>query len=109
MESAEYVAVQRINKEPAFNWWVNKMLRKLDRIIRKIGAWKLRKPNMKFGIEIPQNMDEAQELDAKSGNTYWQDTIKKEYNNVKVAFNLLEDDQKPHLRTRKLPATLFLR
>ena len=49
---------------------------------------------MKFGIEIPQNVIEAQELDAKNGNTYWQDAIKKEYNNVKVAFKLLEDNGK---------------
>ena len=50
---------------------------------------------MKFGIEIPQNVVKAQELDTKNGNTYWQDAIKKEYNNVKVAFKLLEDNSKP--------------
>ena len=49
---------------------------------------------MKFGIEIPQNGKEAQELDAKNGNTYWQGTIKKEYNNVKITFRLLEDGRK---------------
>ena len=50
---------------------------------------------MKFGIEIPQNVVKAQELDAKNGNIYWQDAIKKKYNNTKVAFKLLEDNSKP--------------
>ena len=95
IELAEYAVAQKIHKEPAFNWWVNKTLRKRDRIIGKIGAQKARKPNMKFGIEIPQNVVKAQELDAKNGNTYWQDAIKKEYNNVKVAFKFLEDNSKP--------------
>ena len=95
VELAEYAVAQKINKEPAFNWWVNKTLRKRERIIGKIGARKSRKPNMKFGIEIPRNFNEAQELDAKNGNNYWQDAIKKEYDNVKVTFKLLEDNSKP--------------
>ena len=50
---------------------------------------------MKFGIEIPRNVEEAQALDERNGNSYWQDVIKKEYNNVKIAFRLLEDGGKP--------------
>ena len=38
VELAENTVAQRINKEPAFNWWVNKTLQKRDRIIGKIGA-----------------------------------------------------------------------
>ena len=50
---------------------------------------------MTFGIEIPRNIEEAQALDARNGNSYWQDAIKKEYNNVKIVFRLLEDGGKP--------------
>ena len=95
IELAKCAVAQKIHKEPAFNWWVNKTLQKRERIIGKIGARKSRRPNMKFGIEIPNNVIEVQELDAKNGNSYWQDAIKKEYNNVKVAFKLLEDNSKP--------------
>ena len=38
---------------------------------------------MKFGVDMPQTVEEAQELDKKNGYTFWQDAIKKEYNNVK--------------------------
>jgi hypothetical protein len=36
-------------------------------------------------------VNEARQLDAENGNTLWQDAILKEYNNVKVAFELLDD------------------
>ena len=34
-------------------------------------------------------------MDARNGNTIWQDAIKKKYDNVKVAFKLLKDGKKP--------------
>ena len=46
---------------------------------------------MKFGIEIPWNVEEARAFDTRNGNTLWQDAIKKEYDNVKVVFKLLKD------------------
>ena len=48
VELAEYTVAQKINKEPAFNWWVLKILRKRGRIINKIGKRKAQKPRMKF-------------------------------------------------------------
>ena len=107
VELAEYSVAQKINKEPAFNWWVNKTVRKCDRIIGKIGARKSRKPNMKFGIEIPRSVEEAQALDARKGNSYWQDVIKKEYNNVKFAFRLLEDGSRPPQAYTKITCHLI--
>ena len=109
VELAEYAVAQKIHKEPEFNWWVNKTLQKQDRIIGKIGVQKSRKPNMKFGMEIQQNVVEAQELHTKNGNTYWKDTIKKEYDNVKVAFKLLEDNSKPPPAFKETTCHLFLR
>ncbi len=53
VETAEYAIVQRIDKEPAFNWWVPHVIKKREAIIqavksRKTGVhWK----SHKFGIE----------------------------------------------------------
>ena len=33
VETAEYEVLQKFDHEPNFNWWVNHMLRKQDRII----------------------------------------------------------------------------
>jgi hypothetical protein len=93
IEVAEYAFAQNINKEPAFNWWVTKVLRKRDRLINKVNS-QMTKSNMKFGIEIPSTYEEAIELDRKNGNTLWADSIKKEMDVVNVAFEFLGQDEK---------------
>ena len=94
IEVAEYAFAKKIHKEPAFNWWATKVLRKRDRLINKVAARRIRKGRMKFGIEIPDTVEEAKALDSKNGNTFWVDAIEKEFSNVKVAFQLLSEDDK---------------
>ena len=94
IEVAEYAFAKKIHKEPAFNWWATKVLRKRDRLINKVAARRIRKGRMKFGIEIPDTVEEAKALDRKNGNTFWVDAIEKEFSNVKVAFQLLSEDDK---------------
>lgn len=50
---------------------------------------------MKFGIIIPNTVDDAYRLDAENGNTYWTDSIKKEMVLVYKykTFKILEDDE----------------
>ena len=36
VETAEYAVLQKLDHEPAFNWWVKHVLRKRDRIISKV-------------------------------------------------------------------------
>ena len=38
-----------------------------------------------FGIDLPKTVDVADTLDAKNGNTLWEDVISKEIENVRVA------------------------
>ena len=92
LQLAEYAVAQKIHKEPAFNWWATKVLRKRDRIINKV-ATRIRKGNTKFGIEIPTDVPSAYRLDEKNGNTFWRDAIAKEYENVMVAFKKLEEGE----------------
>ena len=44
-----------------------------------------------FGVEIPNTVKEALELDKKNGNNLWRDAIEKEMKNVKVAFKLTDN------------------
>ena len=48
---------------------------------------------MKFGVEIPTDVNRAMSLERNNGNTLWMDAIKKEYENVKIAFKKLDDDK----------------
>ena len=47
---------------------------------------------MKFGIILPNNIDQALELDKINGNL-WKDAIEKEFSKVKVAFMLLDPNK----------------
>ena len=93
IDVAEYAVMRGIDKEPAYKWWVSHIIKKRARMINKIKT-RVRKGNTKFGIVIPTTVREALELDKANGNTYWQDAISKEYEDVKIAFKLLEEGEK---------------
>jgi hypothetical protein len=45
-----------------------------------------------FGIEVPKNWDAYVRLDKENDNTLWQDAARKEMNNVRVAFKILNGE-----------------
>lgn len=92
MDVSEYAQSVGINREAAFAWWVPYTLRKQDCIIVAVNA-RVKKTTHKYGIEILRMIKEALELDTKNNNTYWRDTIKKEMSNLRVAFDILDDDE----------------
>ena len=98
VETAEYAVLQKIDHEPAFNWWVKHVLQKRDRIISKVKqrrAKKYARTTMKFGVECPKTVEEALAFDKKNGNTLWADAIAKEMRNVRVAFDIREKGASP--------------
>ena len=48
------------------------------------------KKHEKCRIRLPKYVKEAIEIDRENNNTYWQDAIAKEMENVKHAFKILE-------------------
>ena len=96
METAEFAIAHGIDHEPAFNWWVSHVLEKREHIIalvKKRQTCYLKRTH-KFGIELPKTVVEALVLDKKNENTYWADAISKEMRNVRVAFKMLDKDEK---------------
>ena len=93
VEVAEYAVARKIDKEPAFAWWVPFTLKRRDRIIAAVNK-RYAKRNFKFGIRIPKTYREAVEIDRENGNRLWQDAIDKELAAVRVAFALLDDKTK---------------
>ena len=90
IELAEYSVANKIDKEPAFNWWVKEVLRRRNRIISKVKA-KYWRTTHKFGIRVPKTVEQAMKMDEENQNTLWYDSIQKEMKNVRVAFNVEED------------------
>jgi hypothetical protein len=88
IETAEFAKAQSIADEPAFAWWVPYTLRKRDIILSKINA-RIRKTTHKYGIEIPPSVEHAYEIDRANSNT-----LAKEMTEVRVAFEVLEEEMK---------------
>ena len=53
IQVAEYAVNNKIASEPAFAWWVPYVLKKRDRVIKRVQKcyWKR---SHKFGIELPK-------------------------------------------------------
>ena len=92
VECAEYAVSCGIDKEPAFSWWVPYTLKKRDRIIGSVNT-RAQRESHKYGIELPRNVQHAKIIDKRNKNTFWQDAIAKEMANLKIAFDILGDDE----------------
>lgn len=89
IEVAEYATSRGLTHEPAFAWWVGEVLAKRNRIIAAVKR-RYHKRNHKFGIMVPKDWDEAVKFDKQNGNTLWQDAVRKEMANVRIAFKVLD-------------------
>ena len=104
IEIADYARANKIDKEPAFAWWIPAVIKRRNAIIKKTSR-KIRK-NMKFGIYLPKNYAEAVAMDKENGNTLWQDAVKKEMHNVEIAFKFLDDGTKVPIGFKKITCHL---
>ncbi len=95
IETAEFAFSRGIADEPAFNWWAGWVLKKRANIIAKVKTRQTRyqKKTHKYGIELPKTVEQALEIDRRTGTTFWADAIAKEMKNVRVAFEILPDGQ----------------
>jgi hypothetical protein len=91
-EVAEYAATKNLHDEPAFAWWVPHVLKKRNIIIAAVTK-RYHKRTHKFGIQVPKTWDKAVKLDEGNGNTLWQDAIRKDMNNVRIAFQFLNGEE----------------
>ena len=102
VEVAEYAMSRDLLSEPAFAWWVPHVLKRQERIIKQV-RHRLVKKSLKFGVEVPNTVQEAYALDKANGNDLWDKAIKKELKNVLVAFQLLEDGDIPPVGSKLIP------
>ena len=94
IEVPEYAEAMGISDEPAFSWWTAHVLKKRQRITEAVNK-RYHKMTHKFGIKVPKHVEEALALDKENGNDPWWKAIQKEMSAVKVAYKILEDNDKP--------------
>jgi hypothetical protein len=51
------------------------------------------KRNVKFGIEVPRNWADCVQYNKDNNNIFWEDTVKKDMMNVRIAFNIFIGDE----------------
>ena len=75
---SEFVVTNGYTDEPAFGWWVSKVMRKRAIFISKIKYF-CRKGNIfKFGIEVPVTVEDVLISEKLNGNILWKDAANKE-------------------------------
>jgi hypothetical protein len=94
VEVAQYAIENRIDLEPAFDWWVHDVIKRKQRLIKMSQSYRLR-TGYKFGLRVPNTVEEALEIDKERGDTLWQDAINKEMKNVRIAFDIRSDKTAP--------------
>jgi hypothetical protein len=94
VQVAEYAVANKILEEPAFAWWARHVLRKRDRIIRKVKSRYWDRTH-KYGVLLPKSVAEALRIDKETGTTFWQKAIEKEIGTIEVAIEFPEDNKAP--------------
>ena len=69
--------INKLDKEPAFRWWIKDVLKNLNRIIYKKVKSRYWKQTHKFGIELPKTVEDELALDRKNDNNFWKLAIEK--------------------------------
>lgn len=103
VELAEYAVLNNIQEEPAFKWWVHYVLRRRNRIVKKLKS-KYWRTTHKFGIRIPKTIEEARRLDLENGNTLSMDAIEKEMTKASVAYVAVDGHTPDNVRSNKCDA-----
>ena len=85
---ADYAVANRIADEPDFAWWVPKILRKRNPIIKKVKS-RYCKVTHKFGVRLPHLIEKELCVDRDTNTTFWTKAITKEMKKVIAAFELI--------------------
>ena len=99
VEVAEYGEAMGITDEPALSLWTTHVLKKRQRIIAAVNN-RYHKITNKFGIKVPKTVEEALTFNKENGNDLWWKAIQKEISAVKMAFKILDDDDKPPIGSK---------
>jgi hypothetical protein len=73
---------------------VKHAMKKRERLSKQVYKRK-RMKKFKYGIEVPNTVEQAHALDEKDRNSLWRDAITKEVKNVMVAFEIKDPGEKP--------------
>ena len=74
VQVADYVVLNNLTQEPAFRWLVPFVLKKRERILKKVKS-KYWSTSHKYGLELPKRVSHAWEIDRRLGTDFWRKAI----------------------------------
>ena len=92
VQVADYAVTNQLTQEPAFRWWVPFILKKRERILKKVKTKYCWSVTNKYGLELPKSVAQALAIDKRTGTDFWEKAIEKEIRNVFPAFEFLKSD-----------------
>ena len=95
LEVAEYAVANLLDKEPAFNWWVDFTLKRRARLIKAISSTRYMRKWQKYGIELPKTVERALQIDKETGTDFWAKALQLEMSKIFPAVKILEEGA-PH-------------
>ncbi len=104
---AEYAVSNKLDQEPAFAWWVPHTIKRRNTIIGALKTASHPKKEQKFGLEIPNGIKWALEIDKETHTDFWQKAIAKEMLHVRPAFNIQPPDSKPPVGSKCIPCHMI--
>eukprot|EP00980_Cylindrotheca_fusiformis_P018168 scaffold5886_cov93-Cylindrotheca_fusiformis.AAC.2 len=102
---AEYAVANKLIEEPAFKWWAPYMLKKRDRIIKAVKR-RFHRKNEKFGLEIPNSVKRALEIDKETGTKYWEAALAKEMKNIWPVFEIKNEGERAPVGSTLIDLTI---
>jgi hypothetical protein len=91
VQVADYALANGLTQEPAFRWWAPFVLKKRERILKKVKT-KYWSATHKYGLELLKSVAQALAID-RTGTDFWRLAIEKEIQNIFPAFSFLENDE----------------
>jgi len=93
VQLADYAVSNDLQDEPAFAWWLPYVNRKRKTIISKVKSKYFQRTH-KYGLRIPKTWKEALQIDRENGDHLWEDAIKQEMKNSRIAFQAYDGEIK---------------
>jgi hypothetical protein len=92
VEVHEYAVARNLLDDPYFVFWDPHILKKRSSIIADVTK-RYHKRTHKFGTEVPKRWDDCVTLVKENDNTLWQDAVRKEMKNFRIAFKILNGEE----------------
>ncbi len=107
IEVAEYAVNSKLEEEPAFAWWVPHTIKCKNMIISSPTIASYPKKAQKFGLEFPNSIKRALEIDKETRTNFWQKAIVEEIMHVRPAFQILDKGAKPPIGSKWIPCHMI--